>query len=195
MTAPGVVIEPGVQTARIVIPAAGGITEFDVQLSAAAFQAEPSISPKMRLGVSQSNLHWTLSIQGRSRMKVADRDGQSVGSVHGLGGGSEFEQARNHVLYLLFLGPAITNHGRFDGKRGIFRDLKSRSGGGQHGNAANLAQLQRGLDVQRVKHIFDGDLIGLMARDDFSQLGEDPGQTLRQRLSEGQLNRAAGEAA
>jgi hypothetical protein len=52
MTGRGVVIEAGVKTDRVVIKVPGGITEFDLRLSAAAFPAERSISPKMRLGAS-----------------------------------------------------------------------------------------------------------------------------------------------
>ena len=94
----------------------------------------------------------------------------------GSGGAASSSKPRHHVLDLLLLGAAVADHRRLDRQRRVFGDFQSGGGGRQHGDAADLAQFERGLHVEGIENIFDGDFIGLVLDNDFAELGEDAGQ-------------------
>ena len=108
-----------------------------------------------------------LALAGGRGVQVADGDGQSVGGVGGLGNLIEVEEARNHLLHLMFFGAAVSDYGGFYGERRILGDFEASGSGGEHGDSADLAEFEGGLDVGSVENIFDGDAIGAMAEDEF----------------------------
>ena len=77
------------------------------------------------------------------------------------------------MLHLLLLGASVADHRQFDGERRILGDFQSSGSGGQHGHAADLAELERRLHVKGIENSFDGDFIGLMFGDDGAELVKD----------------------
>ena len=105
------------------------------------------------------------------------------------------EQAGDHVLDLLLFGPAIADDGGFDGERRVFGDLQPGAGGGEHGYATNLSELEGGLYVQRIEDVFDGYFMGLVFGDDGAELRVDSREAAGQRFSRGKLDGTAGQTA
>ena len=66
------------------------------------------------------------------------------------------------MLDLLLLGASVADDRGLDGERGVFGDFEAGSGGGKHSHAPDLAQLQSGLHVKGIEHIFDGYAVGVM---------------------------------
>ena len=88
-------------------------------------------------------------------MQMADGDGKSVSGVKRLRGSTQAQQARDHLLDLVLLSPAVADYGALDAKRRIFGNRATVNGSRQHSDAANLAQLQSRLGIHRVKHLFN----------------------------------------
>jgi hypothetical protein len=110
---------------------------------------------------------------GLGVVDVADGDGESVGGVGGFGGFVEFEQAGDHELDLLFRCKAVTDYGALDGQWGVFGDGEAAIGRGQHGDAADLAELESALGVGGEEDFFDGDDFGLPEQEERGELGVD----------------------
>ncbi len=98
---------------------------------------------------------------GLGVVDVADGDGEGVGGVGGLGGFFEVEQTGDHELDLLLGGEAVADDGTLDGERGVLGDGEAAFGGGEHGDTADLAELERALGVGGEEDFFDGDDLGL----------------------------------
>jgi hypothetical protein len=96
-------------------------------------------------------------LRGLRVVDVADGDGEGVGGVGGLGRFVQVEQAGDHELHLLFGGETVADNRAFDGERGVFGHEQTAVGGGQHGDAADLAELERALGVGGEEDFFDGD--------------------------------------
>ena len=96
---------------------------------------------------------------------MANGDGQRVGGVRGLGDLGEPQQARDHLLHLRLFRPAVAHHRRLDGQRRVLADFQSGGGGGQHRHPAHLTQLQRGLHVDGVEDVLDGNQLRLVRGD------------------------------
>ena len=114
-----------------------------------------------------------LPVQSSGAMEVADGDSKSVGGVHRLGRNGEFEQARDHVLDLLLLGTAVTDHRRLDREWRVFGDFESGCRGGQHGDSTNLAEFQGRFHIEGVENVFDGHFVRLVLGDDRTQMHVD----------------------
>src|ERR1700693_2930884 len=140
-----------------------------------------------------STSHGALAYQGCRGVQMADGNRQSVGRVGRLGYFAEIEQARDHVLHLGLLCSAITHHGGLDGKRRILGNFQPGRGRGQHGHSTHLPQLERGLYVQCVEHIFDGNIVRLVFLNDDAEPLEDGRQPPRQGLAGRELDGAAGK--
>ena len=55
---------------------------------------------------------------------MADGDGERIGSIGGLRNLIEIQKARHHLLDLMLLGPAVSDHRGLDGERRVFGDFK-----------------------------------------------------------------------
>jgi len=110
---------------------------------------------------------------GLGVVDVADGDGEGVGGVGGLGSFVEVEEAGDHELHLLLGGEAVANNGALDGEGGIFGNLQAAVGSGQHGDAADLAELERALRIGGEKDLFDGDNLRLPEIEQRRELGVD----------------------
>ena len=53
-------------------------------------------------------------------MQMADGDSQSISGVGRLWNLIEIQQARHHLLHLMFFGAAVSDHCRLDGERSVF---------------------------------------------------------------------------
>src|SRR5215469_2584827 len=87
------------------------------------------------------------------------------------------------MLDLLLFGLSIADDRRLDGERRVFGDLETRGGGGKHGDAAHLSQLQCGFHVDCVKDVFNRHLLGTVLEDQFFEASVNAIQTQRQRLT------------
>ena len=117
------------------------------------------------------------------RVQVADRYGQRIGGVGGFGCLIEVQQSRHHLLDLMLFGSAVSDDGGFDREWRVFGDFQSGGGGGQHRDAAYLAELQCGLYVRGIENVFDGDAVGMMFDDQFMQTDTDARQTGGHRIT------------
>ena len=80
----------------------------------------------------------------------------------------EAQQSSDHVLDLVFGGRAVAGNRLFDFRRRILADFARGLLRGQQNHAARMSEYDGGAHVTRVKHIFDGDRVRLVSRD---QLG------------------------
>jgi hypothetical protein len=110
---------------------------------------------------------------------VADGDSESVGGVGRLGRAVEREQAGDHELHLLLGGEAVAGDGGLDGERRVFGDGEVAGGGGQHGDSADLAELERGFGVGGEEDLLDGDTVGGVQGHQRGEFGVDLRETLR----------------
>jgi hypothetical protein len=95
-------------------------------------------------------------------MGVADGDGERVGGIVAFELGLGHQDFQHHV-YLLLFAVADADHGLLDGVRRIFRDPQARPGRHQHGDAARLAELQRGGRILVDEGLLDSGLVRLVA--------------------------------
>ncbi len=79
-------------------------------------------------------------------MSMADRDGQRVSRVGAVKLGLR-QQHADHQLDLRFVAVADADDSFFNSIGGVFSDLKSGTGGYQHGNAPCLSQFQCGAGI------------------------------------------------
>jgi N-acetylmuramoyl-L-alanine amidase len=112
-------------------------------------------------------------LRGLGVVDVADGDGESVGGVGGLGSFVEVEQAGDHELDLFFGGEAVADYGALDAERGVFGDGEAAVGCGQHGDSADLAELEGALGVGGEEDFFDGDHLGLPELEECGEFGVD----------------------
>jgi len=131
--------------------------------------------------------------QGSCGVQMADGDSQSVGHVGRLGHGFQMQQVRDHGLDLRFFSPAVAHDRRLDGQGSILGDYQMRAGGGQHGDAANMSELERRLDVGSVEDVFNRHLRWLVLGDDFIQLLKNLSQAGGKGLAAGEANSASGK--
>ena len=103
------------------------------------------------------------------------------------------QQVRDHGLDLRFFSAAVAYDCRLDGQGSILGDYQMRAGGGQHGDAADVSQLERRLDVGSVEDIFDGDLRWLVLGDDFIQLLKNLSQAGRKGVAAREPNGSGGK--
>jgi hypothetical protein len=143
-----------------------------------------------RCRIPDSSAHGALADERGGSMKMADGNGESVGSVGRFRYLDEIEQARNHMLYLWFLGPTVTHYRGLDGKRRIFSDFQPGRRGGQHRHSADLPQLERRLYVERIEHIFDGDVVRPVFLDDDAEALKNSRQPPGKRFTRRELDGA-----
>ena len=98
------------------------------------------------------------------------------------------------MLDLNFIGAPIADDGGFDGERGVFGDSETRARRCQHGNAADVAQLESGLYVDGKEYIFDCDFFWLLAFDDGLETAENFVQAIGDCSAGSRVNRADGYA-
>jgi hypothetical protein len=110
-------------------------------------------------------LRIALAFVGRGSVEMADGYGQGIGGVGRLGNLIEIQEARHHLLDLMFFGAAVSDYRGLNGEWRVFGDLEPVGCGGQHGDAAHLAELQGRFHVGGIENIFDGDAVGLVAGD------------------------------
>src|SRR5580693_474940 len=127
-------------------------------------------------------------------VQVADGDGESVGGVGGFGNLIEVEEARHHLLDLMFFGAAVSDYGGLDGERRIFGDFESDGSGGEHGDSADLAKFESRLHIGGVENVFDGDAVGAMAKDEFLEADRDVRQAHRHGIARRNFNGSADDA-
>ena len=133
-----------------------------------------------------------LAPQGGGRMQVADRNGERVGCVGRLGRLGKGQQAGHHRLHLLLPGFTVAHDRGLDGKRGVLCHLESCDSSGKHGDASDLPEFERRLHVQRVKNIFDCDLVRLMLANQLLETKIDSLKTGGHRFARREFDRAAG---
>jgi hypothetical protein len=127
-------------------------------------------------------------------VEMADGDGERIGSIGGLRNLIEIQKARHHLLDLMLLGPAISDHCGLDGERRVFGDLKTCGSGGQHSHTAHLAQLQCRLHINGVENVLESDAVGPVLGDEFLQADGNARQARRHRVARGNLDGAADDA-
>lgn len=112
-------------------------------------------------------------------MDVADCDGERVRSVGRLGCLVKLEKAGDHELHLLLGRKAVAYDGALDGEWSIFDDRETAACGGEHGHAADLAELESRLCIGGEEDFFDCNDCGLVKRDEGEEFGVDLRETLR----------------
>jgi hypothetical protein len=98
------------------------------------------------------------------------------------GGGRESKQQLDHVLHLVLLGTAMADHGTLDLGGRVLDDLTAGLDGGENGDAARVAELQRGARVLAMKDVFDGNRVRTMGREQPRQLEVNPRQAVGERI-------------
>ena len=91
--------------------------------------------------------------KGRGRTAVAQGDGDGVGGVIGLGHGGQVEQARGHVLHLVFGGVAVAHQGLLDLHGLVGIDRQPCLPDGQQYHAPALGHADAGGDVLAEKQL------------------------------------------
>jgi len=124
---------------------------------------------------------------------VADGDGEGVGGVGRFRGAVEAKEACDHELDLLLGGEAVAGDRGLDGERGVLGDGEVAGGGGEHGDSADLAELEGGLGVGGEEDLFDGDAVGGVEGDEGGEFGVDLGEALRGLLLLAEADGAGGE--
>ena len=82
---------------------------------------------RLRCGVLPTEIRLCpLAFQRGGSVQVTDGNGEGIGGVGRFGDLGQIQQARDHVLHLLLLCPAIADYRRFDGERRVLRDFESR---------------------------------------------------------------------
>src|SRR5208282_5352995 len=157
-------------------------------------RAEPACGRDAAPAPSLSSAGCALALPRCCRVQMADRDGQCIGSIGGLGYFLEIQQERHHLLDLMFFGAAVSDHRGLDRKRRIFGDLESGGSRCQHGNPAHLAELQGGLHVSGVENVFDGNPVGPVLGDEFLQADRDARQPCGHGIVRRNFNGAADNA-
>ena len=100
-------------------------------------------------------------------LQMADRDRQCIGGIVRGWRLGEAEQQLHHLLHLLLLGAAVADDRALDRPPARTTTTgRPASDGREQRDAARLTELQRAAHVAGVKDVFDGDAIGLMARDE-----------------------------
>src|SRR5688500_2257076 len=112
---------------------------------------------------------------------MAERDGNPICGVCGLGCGLQAEQLLNHVLHLLLGGAAGPDDGVLDLRRRVFPDGKVLQRGRQQDCAAGMTEDHAGARVVAKEHAFDGHGIGPGARNDIRDAVVDLLEPLRER--------------
>ena len=112
---------------------------------------------KASSGLHPPTARWRTSVAEVCRWQMA----MARASAASAGSGISLRLSRRVTMCcdLRLLRPAITHHGGLDGKRRILGNFQPGRGRGQHGHSTHLPQLERGLYVQCVEHIFDGDIV------------------------------------
>jgi len=127
-------------------------------------------------------------------MQMTDRDGEGIGGVGRLGNFIEPEQARDHLLDLVFFGFAVSDDGGLDGQRRVLGDFEAGRSGGEHGDTADLSELQGGLHVERVEDVFDGDAVRAVNGDQLFERAGNPRQASGHRVARRNFDGAADDA-
>lgn len=125
-------------------------------------------------------LHPGKMIECGARVQVADGDGQSVRGIGWLRDFFEPKQPRDHELHLLFFGFAISDDGGLDGERRVFSDFDLVRRSRQHGHAANVSELERGLHIHCVEDIFDGNAVRMKFENHPAEFVENRGKPRRE---------------
>jgi hypothetical protein len=116
-------------------------------------------------------------------VEVTNSNSKSVSSIFGSRNFSKMEKLSYHHLDLLFLGATIAYHGRLDGQGGIFCNMNLMGGGGQHGDSADLPQLDSRFCVERIKNVFDGNAIRMVVANQTAQMVEYDRELSRERIT------------
>ena len=135
-----------------------------------------------------------LAFPGGGSVEMADGDGEGIGGVGGLGNLIEVEQARHHLLDLMFFSAAVAHDRGFDGEGRVLGDFEPGGGGGQHGDSAHLAEFQGGFHVGSVENIFDGDTVGTVLGDEFLKTDGNAREARRHGIARGNFDGAADDA-
>src|SRR5688572_1612591 len=122
---------------------------------------------------------------------MTDGNGECVGRIMRCRRFREPEQQLDHLLHLVFLGPAIADDGALDLGGGVLDDLAPGLDGGKDRHPPCVAQLERAARVHRVKQTFDGNAVGAVCGEQRRQLAVNAGEPLRKRVACGGADRAA----
>src|SRR5271155_3264414 len=90
-------------------------------------------------------------------VRVAERDGEGVGGVGGLGIFGQAQRGGNHLLHLLFRCGAVSGDARFHLARRITVRRNGGLRGGEQHDAAHFGEFQRGAHVEGGEEGFDGE--------------------------------------
>ena len=90
-------------------------------------------------------------------MRVAERDGESVGGVGRFGVFGQAQRGGDHLLHLLFGCGAVTGDAGLHFARRITVGGNGGLRGGEQHHAAHFGEFQRGAHIQRGENGFDGD--------------------------------------
>ena len=135
-----------------------------------------------------------LALSGGGGVEVTDGDGQGVGGIGGFGNLIEVEEARDHLLDLMFFGAPVSDDGGLDGEWRIFGDFESSGSGGEHGHSADLAKFQCGLHIGGIEDVFNGDAVGAVADDELLQADGNGRQPRGHGIARGNLDGSANDA-
>ena len=91
---------------------------------------------------------------------MTDGDGQGIARIFGFNRRSELQQGSHHALHLMLLRAPVTHHTALHFERRILGQRYASLGHRQQRHPAYVRKLQRGFDIHRIEHFFNGDRIG-----------------------------------
>src|SRR5262249_55758293 len=112
---------------------------------------------------------------------MTDRHGERIGCIVWRGQRRKTEQQLHHLLYLMFFGTAVANHGALDLGGSVLRHRQSGFDRSKHRDAASMSQFEGAARIGRGKKVLDGDTIGLVLREEQSQPGMNFQELVRKR--------------
>src|SRR5215203_4658962 len=102
-----------------------------------------------------------------SMMKMANGHSQCIRSIVRCGNALEFEQQSHHLLHLMFLRIAVTDHRLLDQARRVFMNFKSRLFSYQQCDSTHLTEFHADLHVGCKERILESTRVRSMLRDRF----------------------------
>src|SRR5439155_6297997 len=91
---------------------------------------------------------------GESMVTVTDGDGQSIRGVTGRGHHRKAQKEPDHRLHLSLLSAAVSDNGTFYLQGRVFEHGNTVLGRSEKHDSPHVSQLERGLHVGRMKHLF-----------------------------------------
>jgi hypothetical protein len=122
---------------------------------------------------------------------VTDRHCQGVGGVVGHGHDRKAKNQLHHVLHLLLVGAAVSDHRPLDLGGRVLRDRHPGFHRGKHRHSTSMPELEGAARVHGVKDLFDGDRVGPELEQKGRKAGVNLAEFLGERCGPGRPERAA----